>query len=627
MSQEFCFNKMNQLYENGNLKDHLDCKNYISNYFHPLNNGTHAFIENNTISIIQDETMNKVYLQRFKKDIKAWYRNETIPKKIICDINKPTVGTNFINVGKQLKHKYCEYKHFEKEIRENVKTMLSYIKEVWANNDEKVYQYMLKWLSNMVKGNKNKTCIYAKSLQGAGKSTLPEFIRDHVIGRDITCKGKADHLKGQHNLQLLGRIFVYFEELQIFNDKEWYAVDSELKDMITDDWGSYTDKYEKRFEAQNINNYMIVTNSNLKGVNGRRYLVCDLSSKRLDDFKYYGNLRNKCFNDIVGHAFYCYLMEINVDNFNSLDMPETKNKLAIISELLPPIEKFLKFNFVLRNASINMKLKDLWMQYKEFDHGKSENVSIQRFSEQMRELGFEYSKQDGYSTYKISIDELNNIAKKRKWLHELDKDLLMKPTNDDNECMFIDKTDKAEYIRAEDHKIVLDKLKKFEQSNNDMKNDLTDMMKYISQLEKYVYKIEESNDDEASNEIDVDDEIDVDVDEVVDEASNETDVYENMVTEDELRFVKWFDTNKDYSRDWDKNLKIVQDIKKRLFNQENNINECMFKNHKKKSKQSKQSNEEDDVDIDETEVQSKDIDFVEIATNVYLNKKTNLHFK
>jgi hypothetical protein len=441
-------------------------------------------------------------------------------------------------------------------------------------------------------------------------------------------------------LQLLGRIFVYFEELQIFNDKEWYAVDSELKDMITDDWGSYTDKYEKRFEAQNINNYMIVTNSNLKGVNGRRYLVCDLSSKHLDDFKYYANLRDKCFNDIVGHAFYCYLMEINVDNFNSLDMPETKSKNAIISELLPPIEKFLKFNFVLRNASINMKLKDLWMQYKEFDHGKSENVSIQRFSEQMRELGFEYSKQDGYSTYKISIDALNNIAKKRKWLHELDKDLLMKPTNDDNECMFVDKTDKAEYIRAEDHKIVLDKLKKFEQSNNDMKNDLTDMMKYISQLEKYVYKMESIDDeqsieedvDEASNETDVDtDETDVDIDEVVDDASNETDVYENMVTEDEIRFVKWFDTNKDYSRDWDKNLKIVQDIKKRLFNQENNINECMFKNHKKKSKQSKQSNEidvdeasnETDVD-DENMVQSnKDIDFIEIGNNVYLNKKTN----
>ena len=59
--------------------------------------------------------------------------------------------------------------------------------------------------------------------------------------------------------------------MQIFSDKEWYAVDSELKDMITDDWGSYTDEYEKRFEAQNINNYMIITNSNLKGINGRTH--------------------------------------------------------------------------------------------------------------------------------------------------------------------------------------------------------------------------------------------------------------------------------------------------------------------------------------------------------------------
>ena len=53
----------------------------------------------------------------------------------------------------------------------------------------------------------------------------------------------------------------------------------------------------------------------------------------------------------------------------------------------------------------------------------------------------------------------------------------MKPTYDDNECMLIDK---AEYIRAEDHKIVLDKLKKVEQSNKYMTNDLNEMMKYIS---------------------------------------------------------------------------------------------------------------------------------------------------
>ena len=84
--------------------------------------------------------------------------------------------------------------------------------KTFENSDKikKVYEYILKWLSNMSKGIKNKSCIYAKSLQGTGKSTLPEFLRDWVIGRDCSCKGKSDHLMGQHNLQLLGRVFVYF---------------------------------------------------------------------------------------------------------------------------------------------------------------------------------------------------------------------------------------------------------------------------------------------------------------------------------------------------------------------------------------------------------------------------------
>jgi hypothetical protein len=74
---------MNELYENGQLKDHLDCKNYISKYLHPLNNGTHALTENNTISIIQKETLNEVFLQRFEDDLKKWYKKNTIPKKLI----------------------------------------------------------------------------------------------------------------------------------------------------------------------------------------------------------------------------------------------------------------------------------------------------------------------------------------------------------------------------------------------------------------------------------------------------------------------------------------------------------------------------------------------------------------
>ena len=60
----------------------------------------------------------------------------------------------------------------------------------------------------MVKGNKNSSCIYVKGDEGIGKSTLVDFLRDYVVGLKLFVKGKADHLKGQHNMQLLGNYFV-----------------------------------------------------------------------------------------------------------------------------------------------------------------------------------------------------------------------------------------------------------------------------------------------------------------------------------------------------------------------------------------------------------------------------------
>ena len=409
----FSFSEMRNLYASGMLKDHLDCKQYILKFIHPLTNGTYALIEKDQVVIIQKETMNEVYFPRFEPDIKKWFKKETDPKQIICDITKPTVGDNYINISKTLKHKYVKYDEYSQEIKDAVNLMLSYIKEVWASNNKKVYEYILKWLPNMSKGIKNKSCIYAKSLQGTGKSTLPEFLRDWVIGRDCTCKGKSDHLMGQHNLQLLGRVFVYFEELQIFSDKEWNAVDSEIKSLITDNWGSFTDKYEKRFEAENINNYMIITNSTLKGISGRRYLVVDLSSKYMDDLQYYGRLRSLCFNDVVGKAFFCYLKEIDTESFLSSEIPETKNKADIVAELLTPIEKFLKVCFVLRNCSIDMRITDLYNDFKAFD-SRNVNISPQKFCSLMRELNFEYKKTGGYTYYKISVDDLKIIAKRRK---------------------------------------------------------------------------------------------------------------------------------------------------------------------------------------------------------------------
>ena len=165
---EFNWNTMKTLYDTGILKDRLDCKNYISTFFIPTTSATHVLMENGKPTIIQKDIMTDVYLNRFKDDIKTWYKKKTIPKKLICDISKPQLGDNFIIVSPQIKHKYQEYKLFSKQTREAVNIMLAYIKLIWADSDDAAFTYLLKWFANVIKGVKNSSCLYAKGDEGIG---------------------------------------------------------------------------------------------------------------------------------------------------------------------------------------------------------------------------------------------------------------------------------------------------------------------------------------------------------------------------------------------------------------------------------------------------------------------------
>jgi len=439
------------LIKNGTQEEMEDCylgvKNYILKFFCPLTTGQHALIKNNEISIIAKETMKDVYLKRWDIKIKKWYEKDVNPKEVICDFNQPMIGNKFINLSKQLKHQYQEYKLFDNKAKKGVEMMLNYIKEVWANNDENMYKYLLCWLSKMVKGEKNKSCLYLKSIEGVGKSTLTDFLRDYVVGIDISLKGKADHLKGQHNLQMMGKLLVTFEELQIFNNQEWYAIDAELKDLITDDIASYTDKYEKRFQTINKNSYIINTNFDLKGAHGRRMCVLEVNVKYLNNFEYFDKLRKACFNDVVGHAFYCYLKEIDISNYQSHIIPETQAKREIYLHLLPPQEKFLKKYFALRHAGIKMKTSALYKMFEESEFYK-QGANAHTFRAHLREIGFASKIRDGYEMYDITYDQLLEFGKKRKWFDKSDIETQKEVEEADEEDKIY--VDKRKYIETEE---------------------------------------------------------------------------------------------------------------------------------------------------------------------------------
>jgi hypothetical protein len=180
---------------------------------------------------------------------------------------------------------------------------------------------------------------------------------------------------------------------------------------------------------------MVLTNFNaIKGANGRRYCVLDINPNRMNDFEYFGSIRDNCYNDECGYAFFCYLYDYDINNFNSLDIPVTQSKKDSCADLLSPLEKFLKFEFLLKKKIVNVKVKDLLELFKNFctTHNLLQNnkLSIQKLNGMMRDLSFDNQKSDGYYKYVISIERLEKVAQNKKWLHDLDEDSEYNVTDD-----------------------------------------------------------------------------------------------------------------------------------------------------------------------------------------------------
>lgn len=442
----FDFKKLQKMFYDGMSQDNWEAKNYVSKFFIPLTNGEHAYVQGDKITVMPKETMREVYLARFPDDIQKWYKTKTIPRELICDVKKPQMSEKYVNIAPQLDRESKRYKSFKDKTKEGVVMMINFIKEVWCDNNDDQLSYLLKWFSNVLKGNKNRTVIYAKSIEGIGKSTLIDFFTEYVLGDDLWTLGDKDSIISQYNMDLLGKPLVIFEELPVMNKNEWNACDGKLKNLVTGTTATYSDKYVKKIKADNINNYIIITNHKaIKRPDGRRYFMVTLNTKYCNNHKFFAKLRNACFNEKVGYAFYNYLMELDTDDFNSLDMPETRAKLDVIADLLSPIEKFLKIEYLLKNKPIKMKTTVLYAKYECYceKNGLKSETALE-FRSTMQQYGFAFKLISGYNQYRIEVADLQKVADKRKWCHDMDKDMYgdAKETYDDDEHEYDTKNDK-----------------------------------------------------------------------------------------------------------------------------------------------------------------------------------------
>jgi hypothetical protein len=286
----------------------------------------------------------------------------------------------------------------------------------------------------MIKGHKNDSILYLKSKQGFGKSTLLEFIRQHVVGEDLALETGSGPIISNFNAILGGKLFVYFEELETFSIAQWMSVSSRLKRYATSNTITLEDKNVKAYTAKNIMNIIIASNNDaVMDDDGRRYFILDIATHRQvipncdsprneENTKFWTEVRS-CFNDEVGHAFYCYLMEVNTTNYRPQNFPTTQSKLDSYAKRMDSHENFLKNNYVLNRSELYTTLGDLYEEYITYCRGNGipKPYSKVDLGKKLREIGIEPYKSNDKLKVKVTAKELEQLAKRHNWVHETDE--------------------------------------------------------------------------------------------------------------------------------------------------------------------------------------------------------------
>jgi len=407
----------------------IDAKKYIDEFFYPLSNGLHAFkkFDNNTKSytfeIVEQSTLKSVYFNRMPMELSKYYFKEKEDIKTInYNINKDTFYEDYINLCPKVKQTYKKYDTIDKKIQKKVNLMLKHIKEVLCNDKDDIYNFLMKWLANMIKGNRNDSALYLKGPQGAGKSTPLEFIREFVIGYPLAFQGGSGPIKNKFNAELSGKLMVMFEELENFSVRDWMGISVVLKRQITSKTLMIERKGLSVIEETNLNNYILLSNNDaIQDDDGRRYFILDISAKYINKEEYFNKLYNECFNDEVGQAFYSYCMEIDLTGYNAQKYPLTQSKLDSYSKRLDEVYKFLKEEYILKCRGIDkIEVSELYNKYSEFCGLKKPKGKIE-FNKTLDNIQIKYFKSGSKNYYQISKEELKAISDKFKWVHALDE--------------------------------------------------------------------------------------------------------------------------------------------------------------------------------------------------------------
>ena len=297
--------------------------------------------------------------------IKKWITDEKIrvyERVLFLPMMKPP--PNCLNLFTKLNVESREI------IKDDLKNSLlwQHLFNVICSKDKKQFEYILKWMANIIKKpyEKSGVALVLRSKEGAGKDIFfSEWFGSRFLGELWFKQVEAKNIFSNFNSLIKTNLLCVITETKgsTINIGD---MSETIKSFITNPKVVINEKNVKEGQANNFSSFIFFTNYNnpIKiSPNERRFHYIDVNNEKCKNTEYFNNLMKEIKTGIYDKAFYNYLMALNIENMNfQNERPKTNLYYEVREVSEPPEVKFLKelnLSFIRCKGNYELYIKTL----------------------------------------------------------------------------------------------------------------------------------------------------------------------------------------------------------------------------------------------------------------------------
>lgn len=300
-----------------NMSDYTEFRNFNETY----NDVYYTKIIMNKLTMSYEKSLQPFY---YNNNHECWMRDSSKRRyrKLVFNpdpdyVNDGSVYNTFTG------YKWPKNKCIKND--KNIEPMLYHIKHRWCQDDEKLYNYVIRWMAFTIQRPhiRAKTTIVLRSQMGSGKGIVVQLLAN-IIGEQYFLQptGMNDVL-GNFNSLCKNKLILFMDELMWSGNHE---AGNKLKKLITEPTISISQKYTPTQVFDNNLNLIIASNEEWvvpAGLKARRFCCLETSEelcgKRTQEKQ---NIINELASVKPEHFGY-FLFNYDISDFNIEDVPIT----------------------------------------------------------------------------------------------------------------------------------------------------------------------------------------------------------------------------------------------------------------------------------------------------------------